>query len=143
MKTIALALVSLAACGGKAQPKPGAGSGSGMALYAKKLSVGWGIRPNGAQNDLFLQTTDETGKQTSYPLGTYPPNCQVTKPAPEMKAVTAIACSQGWELDAVVSGDQVVVLKGQTTGGAAPDPMAREEITRVSAPGAAIEAATP
>ena len=103
----------------------------------------WGIQAKGSSSDVFLQTTDEIGKQTSYPVGTYDGTCNVIKPAEEMKAVSGVNCtagSQGTELHAVVTGDEIVVLRLKVELGVTPDPMARQEVTRVRAPGgAAIE----
>ncbi len=134
---IPLLLVAAAACSGKAkQGSTTAGSGS-QAIYAKKTLLSWGIEPGGGAADVFLQLTDETGKQTSYPLGNYQGECKVVTPAAEMKAVGAVQCMTGGtgiELDAVIDGEQVIVLKGHADTGVAPDPMAREEVTRVSAP---------
>jgi len=151
MKRWAIALVLAAACGGKAKQDStttGAGEGSdtGPALYAKKVAISWGIQPGTGQADVFLQVTDETGKQTSYPLGTFPGACTVITPAPEMAALTGVACTSGGvgvELDAVVRDAEVIVLKVDTAQGVAPDPMARQEVLRVQAPpGAKIEAGT-
>jgi hypothetical protein len=148
MTRLAIVLALVAACSGSAKkdttpPQEGSAGSDGPALYAKKLAVSWGIQQTTGQADVFLQATDETGKQTSYPLGTYPGVCQVITPAPDMKALTGVSCTNGdtgTELDAVVSGDEVIVLKGATTQGAAPDPMAREEVTRIKAPpGAKIQ----
>ncbi|MGE5185373.1 MAG: hypothetical protein ACM31C_25090 [Acidobacteriota bacterium] len=137
MHRLAIALVLVAACSGKAKQAPTtAGSGS-QAIYAKKTLLSWGIEPSGSAADVFLQLTDETGKQTSYPLGTYQGECKIVTPAPEMKAVGAVQCMTGGtgvELDAVVDGEHVIVLKGKVDVGVAPDPMAREEVTRVAAP---------
>jgi hypothetical protein len=58
-----------------------------------------------------------------------------------MKAITGCSCT-GFELHAVVQGDDVVILKARTDNGP-PDAMAREEVGRVKTPGgAAIEAGT-
>ena len=134
-----------AACGSKNKQEPTTGSGSGSAIYAKKLAVSWGITAKGASSEVFLQTTDETGKQTSYPVGTYDGTCQVIKPAEDMKALSGVNCTagdEGVELHAVVDAPEIIVLKLIVKVGVAPDPMAREEVTRVKAPaGAAIEAA--
>ena len=145
MKRLAIALVLVSACSGK--PKPtGAGDGSGPAIYAKKIAVSWGIQTTSDGADLFLQTTDETGKQVSHPLGHYLGKCQVFTPAKEMNAVTGIGCDSGGkgiELHAVVRGDDIIIVKLNTQQGVTPDPMAREEVTRVTAPiGAKIEAGT-
>ena len=140
-------LVAAAACGGKGKKASTAGAGSGsQAIYAKKTLLSWGLEPsaNGsaAGTDVFLQLTDETGKQTSYPLGTYQGECKVATPAAEMKAVGAVQCMTGGtgiELDAVVDGETVIVLEGHSDVGVAPDPMAREEVTRAHAsPGSAV-----
>src|SRR5215510_68315 len=134
MKRIALAIV-LVACG-SAKPQT-TGPGSDQAQLAKKFSLAWGIEQATGKAEVFLQATDETGKHTSYPVGTYDGQCQVITPAAAMKAVTAVGCSSGVEIDAVVEGADVVILKG--VGG---DPMAREEITRVTTPpGAKVEVA--
>ena len=95
MKRLAIAIVLVSACSGKAKPTGADGSGSGPAIYAKKLAVSWGIQPTADGADLFLQTTDETGKQVSHPLGTYPGVCAVITPGKEMNAVTGVGCRDG------------------------------------------------
>ncbi|HEY5948308.1 MAG TPA: hypothetical protein VIV40_22580 [Kofleriaceae bacterium] len=148
MKRFVLAIVLVAACSGSKQKQgtQAAGSGSGSAeLYAKKVLVSWGISAKGTSAEIFLQTTDETGKQVSYPVGTYEGTCQIIKPAEEMKALTGVNCTAGnagTELHAVVMDAEIVVVKLKVQVGVTPDPMAREEVTRVKVPiGAAIEAA--
>lgn len=149
MKRFALAIVIAAACSGKSKPPSttGTGAGSGSAIYAKKLVVSWGISANGVGDaaDVFLQTTDETGKQVSHALGNFPGRCNVITPAEDMKAVTGVNCTQGdkgVELHATVIVDEIVVLKSPVQLGVTPDPMAREEVLRFKAPaGAAVEAA--
>ena len=148
MKRLAFILL-VAACSGKSKPAStttGAGSGSGSsAIYAKKLVVSWGISPADGKADVFLQTTDETGKQVSHALGNFPGECRVIKPADEMKAVTGVSClvsGSGIELHATVVNDEIIVLKMPVQSGQTPDPMAREEVLRFKAPGgAAVEAA--
>jgi hypothetical protein len=142
MKRLVLAILVIAACsGGKKKPDTTA-TGSGSALYAKKIVVSWGIAPKGTSAEIFLETTDETGKQTSYPVGTYEGTCQRIKPAADMKALSGVNCTGGMELHAVVNDADIVVLKLKVQVGVTPDPMAREEVTRVKAPaGASIEAA--
>jgi hypothetical protein len=70
----------------------------------------------------------------------------VKEPAPNMNAQIGIAClasNKDTELHAVVQRDEVIVLKMKLDGGIAPDPMAREEVKRVKAPGgAAIQVGT-
>ncbi|HEY1556747.1 MAG TPA: hypothetical protein VGF94_18050 [Kofleriaceae bacterium] len=148
MLRLAIALVALAACGGKVTDKS-TGAGSGSAIYAKKVAVSWGIRAAGsAKQDVFLQVTDDAGAQQSYPLGTFEGTCQVITPKPEMKAATAVACTSndtGTELDAVIEGETiqgetVIIMRGDIKNGGAPDPMSRVEIQRVKAPpGAAVQ----
>jgi hypothetical protein len=140
---IVIVLGALVACGGKGKQDT-ASAGSGSAIYAKKMAISWGLEDHdGAKADIFLQTTDETGKQTSYPLGTYDGACKVFTPAPEMKALTGVSCTtdQGaTELHAVVDGEQVIILKLIVQKGTTPDPMSRTEVTRVAAPtGAKVE----
>ena len=99
MKRLATILV-IAACSGGG--KKASTTGSGPAIYAKKIVMSWGIQKHDQSADVFLQVTDETGKQTSYPLGTFQGQCKVITPAPEMKAVSAVACNQpatGVEVD--------------------------------------------
>jgi hypothetical protein len=144
VKRLATILV-IAACSGGGK-KPSTTADKGPAIYAKKIVMSWGIQSHDDAADVFLQVTDETGKQTSYPLGTFPGRCKIIMPAPEMKAVSAVACNQaatGVELDAVTTNEEIIILKANTQNGAAPDPMARQEVTRVKAPGgAAVEAGT-
>ena len=121
MRRIATLLLVMACSG---STKKGPAAGSGQAIYAKKTSVAWGIDGD----NVFLQLTDETGKQQSFPVGTYQ-GCQKVTPKPEMKSPIGVSCL-GVELDAVISADEIIVLKGNGT-----DPMSREEVTRVKAPG--------
>jgi hypothetical protein len=129
-------------CGGS-QDKPTTNAGSGSSsttVIAKKISVSWGIQPAGQPNeqmaDIFLATTDETGKQISHQVGTYKGSCKVFTPAAEMNALTGVQCRSGdggTELHAVTrGGDEIVVLQMGITK--TPDPMAREEVTRVKVP---------
>lgn len=119
-------------------------------MIAKKLVVSWGIEPRSqdgdAMADIFLATTDETGKQVSYSLGRYKGACQVITPGPEMHALSGVACrtgGTGTELHAVdQNGENIIVVKLGIDAGAPRDPMAREEVTRVKVVlGTKIEAA--
>lgn len=146
MKALVLAILGVAACSGsKTKQEATATTGSGSAILAKKIVVSWGIAKQGSSSEVFLQTTDETGKQVSYPVGTYPGTCQVIKPAEEMKALTGVNCTAGEigiELHVVITPPHIIVLKLPVELGVTPDPMAREEVTRVTVPaGAAIETA--
>jgi hypothetical protein len=154
MTRLAITLAFLASCSGLARRGTTSGSttGSGEApsVLAKQVALSWGIEKHGEMADIFLATTDETGKQISHPLGRYPGECTVIAPAREMNAITGVACrtgrtdGTGTELHAVVQrGVDVVVLKLGIAPGVAPDPMAREEVMRVTVPlGAKIEAGT-
>jgi hypothetical protein len=147
--TIALVAFALsAAC--PAGKQGGSTTGSGTtepALPPKKLLVSWGITQEGELADIFLATTDETGKQVSHQVGRYKGKCDRIAPAKEMNALTGVACvtgGGGTELHAVQRGDEIVVVQMGTTPGVAPDPMGREEVTRVKVPvGVAVEVARP
>jgi hypothetical protein len=149
MMRSALALVfavvlPLAGCGGKHAGDTTPGAGSGPSPVAKQISLAWGITQAASAADVFLQITDETGHQTSYPLGNYGGQCKVITPAAEMKAVSGVGCTGGAssvELHAVVSeqtsNSLIVVVKLRLEPGVKPDPMAREEVTHVPTPSGA------
>lgn len=148
MARLVIALALVAACSGGARTATGphepdhkgsaAGSGEVAAPGAKRFAVSWGIEQHGGAADLFLATTDETGKQVSHPLGTYRGVCSVITPAKEMNAVTGVGCrdgATGTELHMIVEhGQEIVVVKLRTDEGVKQDPMAREEVTRIKAP---------
>jgi len=149
MTRLVITLAFLVSCSGTA--KSGAtGAGEGASVPAKKVVLSWGIEKHGEVSDIFLATTDETGKQVSHPVGSYKGDCTVFTPAPEMNAITGVACrtgqtgETGTELHAVVQGGvDVIIVKLAVAPGVTPDPMAREEVTRVTVPlGAKIEAGT-
>ncbi|HWO22661.1 MAG TPA: hypothetical protein VNO30_28070 [Kofleriaceae bacterium] len=141
---IALAACALtAACpGGKPQGTAGTSgtsgtSNTGAVVLPRKLLLSWGITQEGELADIYLATTDETGKQVSHPLGRYKGTCSRITPAKEMNALTGVACvtgGGGTELHAVRRADEIVVVQLGTTPGVAPDPMAREEIKSVKIP---------
>jgi len=145
MTRLVISLALVAACSGAA--KTGSTAGSSAPPVIKKVAVSWGFEQHGEMSDVFLATTDETGKQVSHPLGRYKGVCSVITPAKEMNAVTGVACrtgGTGTELHAVIQrGEDVVILKLGIDPGVTPDPMARQEILRVTVPpGAKIEAGT-
>lgn len=126
----------------------GAGTGTASqrsAVLAKKLLLSWGITPEGELADIYLATTDETGKQVSHQVGRYKGKCSKITPAKEMNALTGVACvtgGGGTELHAVRRADEIVVVQLGTAPGVAPDPMAREEVKSVKVPtGVAVEVA--
>ena len=140
MTRLVISLALVAACSGAAKT----GSTGGAPLVIKKVAVSWGFEQHGEMSDVFLATTDETGKQVSHPLGRYKGVCSVITPAKEMNAVTGVACRTGptgTELHAVIEhGEDIVVLKLGIDEGVRQDPMAREEVTRVKvSPGSKIE----
>jgi hypothetical protein len=147
MMRLVITLGLLVSCGGTAGPGAKPGASDGAPPIAKKVALSWGIEKRATTSDIFLATTDETGKQVSHPVGSYRGDCAPIVPAPEMHAITGVACrygGTGTELHAVVQrGVDVVILKLGTDEGVAPDPMAREEVTRITVPlGAKIEAGT-
>jgi hypothetical protein len=119
----------------------GSGDRGSAAVYAKKVSVGWGFQAEGSQTSVFLQVTDETGRQVSHPITIVSGACKPISPAAEMRAITGCQCAD-FQLHAVVQDSEIVILKLPGSSGP-PDPMAREEVMRIKAPeGAAIEAGT-
>jgi len=149
MTRLLMSLVLIAACSGGKKSQgtgPGSGTGSGTAILVKKIVLSWGITPKGELADIYLATTDETGKQVSHGVGSYKGTCVAFKPAPEMNAITGVQCTTGGggtEIHAVVQGgEEIVVLQVGNEPGRTPDPMARVEVTRVKIPlGIAVEAA--
>ncbi|MBA3391375.1 MAG: hypothetical protein H0T89_01970 [Deltaproteobacteria bacterium] len=146
-----LVLFAAVACGGKKSSTTtttttGGGSTASTVLV-KKIVLSWGITPKGELADIYLATTDETGKQLSHSLGAYKGTCTAFKPAPEMNAITGVSCTTapgaGTELHAVVQGgEEIIVLQLGLDAGVTPDPMARKEISRIKIPlGIAVEAA--
>jgi hypothetical protein len=144
MTRLVIALAFLASCAGTAN-KTGSTAGSNEpVVLAKKVALSWGIDKHGELADIYLATTDETGKQVSHSLGAYKGDCKVITPPRTMNALTGVACrtgGTGTELHAVIqNGEDVVVLKMGIDEGVTPDPMAREEVMRVKVPaGAKIE----
>jgi len=143
MTRLVITLMFLGACGGTARTGPT--TGSTEPPVAKKIALSWGIEKHGEMSDIFLATTDETGKQVSHALGRYKGDCAVITPARAMNAITGVACrtgATGTELHAVVEhGEDVVILQLGINAGVTADPMAREEVARVKLPlGAKIEA---
>jgi hypothetical protein len=139
MTRLVITLLLLAACGAKSTGAAPASSGSSApALLAKRVALSWGFEVHGEMSDVFLATTDETGKQVSHPLGRYKGTCSVITPPAAMKAMTGVACRTGptgTELHAVVEhGEDIVILKLGIDEGVKQDPMAREEVTRVKVP---------
>ena len=137
MARLVIALALIAACSGAAHTgtdRPG----STEPPVARKVAVSWGIEKVGEMADVFLATTDETGKQVSHPLGRYKGVCSVITPAKEMNAVTGVGCrdgATGTELHAIIEhGQEIVVVKLRVDEGVKQDPMAREEVTRIKIP---------
>jgi len=138
---IALASAVLAlGCSGAAKQDTTTTTGSGAgsnepAQLVKKVLVSWGISPVGEMADVFLATTDETGKQVSHSIGRYKGTCTVFTPAAEMNAITGVQCKAGGggtELHLVVQGgEELIVLQMPFTEGAPQDPMNRKEIIRI------------
>jgi len=149
MNRLALPLVlALAACSGSAKKDTTTGGGGGgTPIIAKRVTLSWGVTPQGEMADLFLQTTDETGAQVSHGLGRWKGTCQKVEPAPAMNALIALDCrtgATGTQLQAVQhGGDEIVIMKLGIDDGVIADPMSREEVKRIKVPlGAKIEAGT-
>ncbi len=145
MTRLVILLAVLASCGGSSTP--GATGPAAPAALAKKVVLSWGFEKHGEMSDVFLATTDETGAQISHPLGRYKGECSAMRPAQNMNASTGVACrtgGTGTELHAVIEhGQDIVILKLGIDPGVTPDPMSREEVTRIKVPlGTKIEAGT-
>lgn len=146
-RLVIVALVIAAGCSGK--HKQASTAGSGEPVIARRLSIGWGFQPAAdapEMTDVFLATTDETGKQVSTSIGRYKGTCTTITPAKDMNALTGASCTTsgggGTELHAVVRPDEIIVMQLGVTPGATPDPMAREQVTSVKIPlGISVEAA--
>ena len=149
MTRLVIALASFVlGCSGAAKQDttmPGEGSGSNEpAQLVKKVMVSWGIAPAGEMADIFLATTDETGKQVSHSVGRFKGTCSVFAPAREMNAITGVQCKVGGggtELHLVVQGgEELIILQMSFVEGAPQDPMNRNEVIRVKVPrGIAIQ----
>jgi hypothetical protein len=140
---VAAILLALAGCPGPAKTDPGTGSGSGgPAPIAKRISLAWGIQTTtvgaDAMADLYLALTDERGQVASHELGRWKGTCEVIIPAADMNALTGMRCKtggMGTELHVTTQGgDTVIVLQMGWAEGAPADPMAREEVKRISVP---------
>jgi hypothetical protein len=145
MAIVLLAIACAAGCPGKKKNSTtvATGSGTGLTHLVKKTVLSWGFSVEGTNSDVFLATTDETGSQVSHPVGRYPGTCEKLTAAKEMNAIIAAKCAPegmaGVEIHAVKQNNEIIILK---MSAATADPMAREEIKRVTITlGAAIEAA--
>jgi hypothetical protein len=144
-RLVIVALVIAAAAGCK--HKKASTTTKGDPVIARRLSIGWGFQPAETEmTDVFLATTDETGKQVSTSIGRYKGTCTTITPAKEMNALTGASCTTsgggGTELHAVVRPDEIIIMQLGVTPGATPDPMAREQVTSIKIPlGISVEAA--
>ena len=106
MKRFAIAIVLVAACSGQEQEgRRRLAVAAARSDLAKKIRRHWGIDRRERSAEIFLQTTDETGKQVSHPVGTYKGQCQAITPAAEMKAVIGVRCAAGAHRGRAPRGD--------------------------------------
>jgi hypothetical protein len=133
----AAAIALLAACGHKTPATTTTTKGSdGPPLLIKSVTISFASKPAGDQSEVYMPVEDETGKVTSYPVGTVPGAC-ATIPA-DGKDLATLECKSSGpvvRLHAVQQGQDVVVLRETLVAGAQPDPLNREEISRASMPG--------
>ncbi len=147
MTRLVIVALVIAAAGAACSSKHKKASTTGEPVIARRLSIGWGFQPaDGEMTDVFLATTDETGKQVSTQIGRYKGTCTTITPAKDMGALTGASCTTsgggGTELHAVVRPDEIIIMQLGINPGATPDPMAREQVTSVKIPlGIAVEAA--
>ena len=147
MHRLVLLVLALSACATSKPPEA-----KGPPPIPKRIALSWGQEQKGDTTDVFLQITDETGKQVSYPVGTYPGVCAVKEPAPDSETRrSAWAClSRHRQQGHRGSTRSFSATRSSSSSSSSrrrhpnPDPMAREEVmTRVKAPGgAAIQIGT-
>ncbi|HVK76453.1 MAG TPA: hypothetical protein VM734_24175 [Kofleriaceae bacterium] len=153
-RVVGLALILIAACGGKKSPTTpdgaGAGTGTGGEVIAAQTLLSWGLQgynPEASNpvTKIFLEVTDHNGATKSYPVGEARGACT---PAAGNGAdiITALACIQvvpGVELRAVFRGQDIIVLSRRVDEASEPaDELAFQEVTRVPVPaGASVKPA--
>src|SRR5262245_43597807 len=119
MKALALILVVAAVgCGTRKTQTRAEAPGEGKkpsgepapAVVIKQVQLAWSTEPasparvDPPQTKVYLAVTDETGRQTSYPLGVFPGSCSDQGPAQAYRAATVMQCSwdgRGVQLHAV------------------------------------------
>lgn len=143
--TLSLLLTVVAvACGGATTPVPEQGPSGVARRAAVAFAAADATRPGSdvRRVDVFLAVTDERGHTSSHPLGNFEGDCRTVPANRENQSIAAMQCWQtgrGFLLEAIADRGEVLVVSLPLAEGIPPDPMAREEVTRVRVePGAAI-----
>jgi hypothetical protein len=142
---IGVALLALAACGGKNKsttPDKGTG-GEDPPLPVARTLLGWGTagyNPDAQvpKTKVFLEITDHNGATQSYPMGEIAAPCSPV-PGNGADIVTVLQCNKdgtGAEFRAVYRGSDIIILRRWVTPEDDPAEieMAFQEISRVPVP---------
>jgi hypothetical protein len=132
--SLAVLLLAAAACGHHKptdQPKGDAG----LPPLIKSVAISLQAQADGDVSHVFLAAMDETGKTLSYPAGDAPGACASIAPdGADLVTLECKAAAATTRIHAIKQGQDVVVLKETVAAGAAPDPMNRDEVQRVTMP---------
>ena len=110
---------------------------AGPPLPIKQVLIGWALEPSESgptKTAVSLALTDEMGRVTNHPLGTYDGTCTDVGGIELYKADAAVTCGhdgKGVQLHAVAGRGEVLVYAMDIAEGTQPDPMARRQIAEV------------
>ena len=113
---------------------------AGPPLPIKQVLIGWALQPSESgptKTTVLLALTDEMGRVTNHPVGTYDGTCTDVGGIELYHADAAVTCGQagkGVQLHAVAGRGEVVVYAMDIAEGTEPDPMARRQIADVDVP---------
>ena len=131
---LAIALAATACGHHKPTDQPKSGDG-GLPPLIKSVAVSFQAQTAGDISHVFLAAMDETGKTLTYPVPDVPGACaQVAPDGADLLTLECKGSAGTTRLHAVKQGQDVVILKETFASGAAPDPMNRDEVQRVTMP---------
>jgi hypothetical protein len=113
---------------------------AGPPLPIKQVLIAWALVPSESgptRTTVSLALTDEMGRVTNHPLGTYDGTCTDVGGIELYSADAAVTCGQGGkgvQLHAVAGRGEVLVYAMDIAEGTEPDPMARRQIADVDVP---------
>lgn len=151
---VLVALVTVAACGGKKPKTTTAGEGSGSEqppLITVQTLLGWGLQgynPDSQtpKTQVFLEVTDHHAQTQSYPLGEIAAPCSI-QPGNGADIITVLTCNvagTGAEFRAVYRGKDVIILRRWVSpeDDPADAELSFQEVSRVPVPsGSKVKAA--